>query len=101
MKPRSIVGITWTLAAIAGATAVGITTQSPGFVIITLLGGLWLPRALGLRGWRGRGLCGWRGHHHRGDRDVPTRIEERLDAWHRGAHEKSGSAPAGSGSAPA
>jgi hypothetical protein len=97
MRPRSIAAITWTLIAVAGATAVGITTQRPSFVVITLLGSLWLPRALGLRGWGRRPWHGWHGHHHGDERKVPARIEERLDAWHRQAHEKSGAGPASSG----
>ncbi len=55
MRRRSPLAIGWALATIAGATAVGITTQRPGFVVITFLGGLWLPRLLGF---------GWGGHHH-------------------------------------
>lgn len=55
MRRRSPLAIGWALAAVAGATAVGITTQRPGFVVITFLGGLWLPRLLGF---------GWGGHHH-------------------------------------
>ncbi len=55
MHRRTPLGIAWALTTIAGATAVGITTQRPGFVVITFLGGLWLPRLLGF---------GWGGHHH-------------------------------------
>jgi hypothetical protein len=55
MRRRSPLAIGWVLAVIAGATAVGITTQRPGFVVITFIGGLWLPRLLGV---------GWGGHHH-------------------------------------
>jgi hypothetical protein len=47
----------WGLVAIGAATAVGVTTQNPGFIIITFLGTLALPRVLGLtprRRW-GRG----------------------------------------------
>ncbi|HEY2703644.1 MAG TPA: hypothetical protein VGL20_08140 [Candidatus Dormibacteraeota bacterium] len=57
MQRRSPLAIGWALATIAGAAAVGITTQRPGFVVITFLGGLWLPRLLGF---------GWGGHHHHG-----------------------------------
>ena len=56
MRRRSPLAIGWVLAVIAGATAVGITTQRPGFVAITFIGGLWLPRLIGLGGG---------GHHHR------------------------------------
>ncbi len=55
MRRRSPMAIGWALATVAGATAVGITTQRPGFVVITFLGGLWLPRLLGF---------GWGGPHH-------------------------------------
>jgi hypothetical protein len=72
----------WGLVVIGGATAVGITTRDPGFVIITLLGGLALPRILGVRRhghWHGHGACGGR-HAGRG------RFEERMAEWHRQAH---------------
>ena len=39
----------WGLLAIGGAIAVGLTTHDAGFVVITFLGGLWVPRILGLR----------------------------------------------------
>ena len=52
MQRRSPLRLAWGLAAVAGATAVGITTQRPEFVVITFLGGLVLPRVLGF------------GHHH-------------------------------------
>jgi hypothetical protein len=38
----------WGLVAVGAATAVGITTQNPGFVVITFLGALVVPRVLGL-----------------------------------------------------
>jgi hypothetical protein len=90
MQPRPLVGAAWRLAVIGGATAVGITTREPGFVVITLLGGLWLPRLLGLRG-RGRwsGPCGF-GRPH-AERDVPAPIQQRLEEWHRQAHGDPGS----------
>ena len=55
----------WGLLAIGAATAVGITTHDAGFVVITFIGSLWLPRLLGLRGpgWRG-GWAGCGAHHH-------------------------------------
>jgi hypothetical protein len=48
----------WGLVAIGAATAVGITTKNPGFVVITFLGAIALPRVLGLspRGWGRRGF---------------------------------------------
>jgi hypothetical protein len=47
----------WGLVAVGAATAVGVTTKNPGFVVITFLGALALPRVLGLtpRGWNKRG----------------------------------------------
>ena len=48
---------------IGAATAVGVTTENPGFIMITFLGTLALPRVLGLaprRRW-GRGGFGPRG----------------------------------------
>ncbi|MFI5286481.1 MAG: hypothetical protein ACHQ4F_09190 [Candidatus Dormibacteria bacterium] len=49
----------WGLVAVGAATAVGITTRDPGFIVITFLGTLVLPRVLGLtprrRNWRGFG----------------------------------------------
>ena len=38
----------WELVAVGAATAVGITTRDPGFIVITFLGALVLPRVLGL-----------------------------------------------------
>lgn len=57
----------WGLVAIGAATAVGITTHSPGFIVITFLGTLVLPRVLGLtpRRWNRRGY-GPRGFTHPG-----------------------------------
>jgi len=48
----------WGLVAIGAATAVGITTRDPGFIIITFLGALVVPRVLGLtpRRWSRRGF---------------------------------------------
>ncbi len=38
----------WGLVAIGAATAVGITTKNPGFIAITFVGTMVLPRVLGL-----------------------------------------------------
>ncbi len=57
----------WGLVAVGAATAVGVTTRNPGFVAITFVGTLVLPRVLGLtpRGWSrhgyGRRGMGWHG----------------------------------------
>jgi len=56
----------WGLVAVGAATAVGVTTRNPGFVAITFIGALVLPRVLGLTpgGWRhgyGRHGMGWHG----------------------------------------
>ena len=75
----------WNLAAIGGATTVGVITHDPGLIIITFLGGLLVPRLLGLAP-RGPGPSGWghgrcQGWEHRG-----RSRGARLDAWHREAH---------------
>ena len=66
--------IFWNLAAVGGAIAVGLITQSAGLIAVTLLGGLFVPRLLGLvprgpRGFRGfgwgPGSCMGRGGHGR------------------------------------
>ena len=87
---RSPLRLTWALATIAGATTVGITTQRPGFVVITFVGGLLLPRVLGF-GWGGPHL---RGRHGCRGGDV-SRLDRRLQEWHRHAHGESGEAAAG------
>jgi hypothetical protein len=48
----------WGLVAIGAATAVGVTTKNPGFIVITFLGTLALPRVLGItpRRWSKRGF---------------------------------------------
>jgi hypothetical protein len=48
----------WGLLAIGAATAVGVTTRNPGFIAITFIGTLALPRVLGLspRRWNRRGF---------------------------------------------
>jgi hypothetical protein len=78
------------LIAVGGAITVGVITHDAGFTALTFLGGLMLPRILGLRthrhGWGGppwaRGVEGGPGGRHG--------IEQRLDAWHRRAHEGTG-----------
>jgi hypothetical protein len=81
-------GRAWALVTIGGATAVGITTQRPGFVVITLLGGLALPRLLGFGGhgpWHAHG-CG---------ADRKARLDRHLGSWHREAHGDTGAAGPG------
>ncbi len=70
------------LIAVGGAVAVGITTHDAGFTALTFVGGLLLPRILGIRGHRAHGFscAGNRGEHMRG------RFEQRMDAWHGKAH---------------
>jgi hypothetical protein len=48
----------WGLVAVGAATAVGVTTKNPGFIVITFLGTLALPRVLGItpRRWGKRGF---------------------------------------------
>jgi hypothetical protein len=76
----------WGLLAIGAATAVGVTTRDPGFVVITFFGSLFVPRLLGLRG--GHGPC----HGHHAGRH---RLEERMAEWHRQAHAEPPSSPSG------
>jgi hypothetical protein len=77
----------WGLVAVGAATAVGITTRDAGFVVITFIGSLALPRVLGLRGpgWA-RGGCGGR---HAGR----AHVEQRMAEWHRQAHGEGTAAP--------
>jgi hypothetical protein len=77
----------WGLVAVGAATAVGVTTQNPGFVVITFVGSLALPRILGLRGHPGHahGGCG----RHAGR----SRLEERMAEWHRQAHGEASAPP--------
>ena len=90
----------WALVAIGGATAVGIITHEPGFVVITLLGGLWLPRLLGLTGsrWGGHKFGAWGCAGPGGRRHG---LQDRLDTWHREAHGSAGGSqpPSTSGAA--
>jgi len=74
----------WGLAAVGGATAVGVLTRDPGFTVITLVGGLALPRILGFRRHR------WWQHACSGGQGRRTRIEERLAEWHKQAHGETG-----------
>lgn len=86
----------WNAAAVAGAVVVGVFTHDAGLVAVTLIGGLIVPRILGLvprrgvLGW-GRGSCGpfgaWsgRGRWQGGDRGR----SQRFDEWHRQAHGQS------------
>jgi len=85
---RTTLGRAWALATVGGATAVGITTQRPSFVVITLLGGLVLPRILGFGGghWHHAGGC-------HGDRTA--RLERHLGDWHRQSHGETTPGPAG------
>lgn len=56
---RPVRGV-WTLLAIGGATAVGLTTHDAGFTAITFIGTLLLPRALGFgRHGHRHGPAGW------------------------------------------
>ncbi|MGP8161027.1 MAG: hypothetical protein ACLQGJ_07365 [Candidatus Dormibacteria bacterium] len=79
----------WGLAAIGGAIAVGLTTQNAAYIVITLLGGLIVPRALGLagpgrrHGWAGRfgpGAGSGAGGHR------AACVQSFWDEWHRQAH---------------
>ena len=91
----------WTLTAVGAATAVGVTTQRPSFVVITFIGTLVVPRMLGIGGHRRRGCFG----HHRHGHDVRERgagLETRLTDWHSRAHgEPTAGTPGGGTAAPA
>jgi hypothetical protein len=52
----------WGLVAVGAATAVGVTTKNPGFIVITFLGTLALPRVLGLTPRRRWGKGGFGPH---------------------------------------
>ena len=85
------VRIFWNLAAIGGAIAVGVITHDAGLIAVTFLGGLIVPRLLGLSP-RPYGLFGWgRGGrcHGPGGRRMP----DRFDAWHRDAHSEPAQTP--------
>lgn len=75
------------LIAVGGAVAVGVTTHDAGFTALTFIGGLMLPRILGVRGHRvhGGACAGGRGERMRG------RFENRMETWHRQAHGDSSS----------
>jgi len=70
----------WGLVAVGAAVAVGLTTHDAGFVVITFLGSLFLPRYLGLTGRHG--WMGCAGRHAAGR----MRFEDRMASWHREAH---------------
>ncbi len=70
------------LIAVGGAVAVGVTTHDAGFTALTFLGGLMLPRILGVRGHRGHG---WACAGGRGDQG-PGRFGHRMESWQRQAH---------------
>lgn len=97
----------WGLAAVGGAIAVGITTHDAGFTAITFVGGLIVPRMLGLAGpgplGRARRLAmgpaggggfgpgGWQGGCSGGGRGGWR--SQRWEDWHRQAHEAAPAAP--------
>jgi hypothetical protein len=85
----------WNLAAVGGAIAVGLTTHNSGYIVITFIGGLIVPRMLGLAGpghfshhrqhgpggaLAGHGCGGWSGR-------------DRLQEWHRQAHQADAATP--------
>ena len=89
----SIVRAFWRLAAVGGAIAVGLTTHDAGFTVLTLFGGLALPRILGLPGARHHGFL-WAGGCGRGGGRW-SHVEDRLGTWHRQEHGiPSGGTPA-------
>jgi hypothetical protein len=86
----------WGLAAIGGAIAVGLTTQNAAYIAITFLGGLIVPRALGLAGPGHR-------HGHAGrfgpgagsgaGRHGAACGQSFWDEWHRQAHTAQPASP--------
>jgi hypothetical protein len=88
----------WNLAAVGGAIAVGLTTHNAAYIVITFLGGLIVPRMLGLAGpghfdharrqFHGEGLAGHRGHGCGG-----WSGHDRLQEWHSKAHEAMAATP--------
>ena len=84
------------LIAVGGAVAVGVTTHDAGFTALTFVGGLLLPRVLGIRfggGFAARACAG--GRHEQ----MRARFDSRMGDWHRRAHESG--APSGPPAAPA
>jgi hypothetical protein len=86
----------WALIVIGGTVAVGLTTRNPGFIVITLIGGLLLPRFLGFHRPFGAAWAA-RGHNHG---DPTTRMGAcsgrgpwgwgatgSWEAWHQQAHQ--------------
>jgi hypothetical protein len=88
----------WNLAAVGGAIAVGLTTHNSGYIVITFLGGLIVPRILGLAGpghfdrarrhAHGEGFAGHGGHPC-----GPWSGRDRLQEWHSKAHEAMSASP--------
>ena len=73
------------LIAVGGAVAVGVTTHDAGFTALTFVGGLLLPRILGLRSHRGWGPGAHHRHGHRHD-EMRKHFAQRAEEWHRQAH---------------
>jgi hypothetical protein len=71
------------LIAVGGAVAVGITTHDAGFTALTFVGGLLLPRILGIRTHRAHG---WGCKGGEGRDQMRSRLENRMETWHRQAH---------------
>jgi len=77
----------WGLVSVGAATAVGVTTRDAGFVVITFIGSLALPRVLGLRGHgHGHGACGGRQVRR-------AYLEQRMAEGHRQAHAETSPGP--------
>jgi len=74
------------LIAVGGAVAVGLITHDAGFTALTFVGGLLLPRILGLRGRRAHGWgCAGGGGDAVRDK-MRGRFDQRMESWHRQAH---------------
>ena len=78
------------LVAVGGAITVGVITHDAGFTALTFIGGLILPRVLGIRSSHPHGA----GCHGRGRDHVRGRLDQRMESWHREAHgEATGDQP--------
>ncbi len=97
----------WTLAAVGGAIAVGLTTQNAAYIVITFVGGLIVPRMLGLAGpgrfqrARGLGATGFGpGARFAGRRGWGGCGNDLWSEWHRQAHAAAPAAPPAAPSTP-
>ena len=99
----------WNAAAVAGAAVVGVFTHDAGLIAVTFLGGLIVPRMLGLvprhrwlgfagpgwgRGGWGRGVWGSSGPRGCGGWQGGRGGRQRFDSWHQEQHGQQATPPA-------